>query len=694
MEEAIAGYVEAAATAPRANDQASSPTVSDAKTIEIGSVVALEDDPSVQGPVIGKAKGYYSVQIAGLDSKVKVKKFRLSKLRLVSPSVQDAKAPAQVASSLPSPPQRPTADEVASYKAFQTAPVFSPTEEEFESPIDYIRSVVMPAATEFGLAIIRPPDHTNHAAAARKQLMQRLAKPFRYRRQLKHGNQDVKSKMNFKSWQACDHADQSKPEWPTPSDNEQDRDAEFFSVVRMEDDNARPCYASEIPCNDGVLNDELPWAPCRLPLLSQSPLRVLGWPSSGINAPQLFVARRFSFFAWHTEDLDLFSCNYMHVGAPKTWYAVSAEQRDSFEKAAESIECGRTLLKLKVKGKSKASDELSETVHVSDQVSSEKVTSKERQKFHRASVAYHRLHMTDPAMLATKGIKITRYIQHPGDLVITLPGAYHGGFSHGVSVAESSNFADEEWLDAGLVAEKRMKSVGLEPAFDMQHLIADWNEMKQRLAASVAPGAVDVDSGGRNSTSASDSSSGHFNHGKTSPAGADTIGHDQHSSFPEQDAAKLLAPLSSQQIQQDQMRSLTPESNDPTCAPKRAPTTPEGPPLNKDNQSVDAAQADAVPRSPALSKKMRHRVSSADQEPANETATRQSSSENPGRSTRLSISDAASIQGVIDDITTAIIDEFARPKKKRRARGLASLQTKGAATCADSGAADAAAGIA
>ena len=44
-----------------------------------------------------------------------------------------------------------------------------------------------------------------------------------------------------------------------------------------------------------------------IPLLEGSPLRHLQRGSSGINAPQLFVARKHSFFAWHTEDMDLFS---------------------------------------------------------------------------------------------------------------------------------------------------------------------------------------------------------------------------------------------------------------------------------------------------------------------------------------------------------------------------------------------------
>jgi hypothetical protein len=93
------------------------------------------------------------------------------------------------------------------------------------------------------------------------------------------------------------------------------------------------------------------------------------------------------------------------------------------------------------------------------------------------------------------GMRITRLVQRPGDLVLTMPGAYHAGFAHGFSVAESSNFADAAWLETtGRQAAQRMAQAGVQPAFDIAQLASDWKQA-QAEAEEGSNADADADAG-------------------------------------------------------------------------------------------------------------------------------------------------------------------------------------------------------
>lgn len=131
---------------------------------------------------------------------------------------------------------------------------------------------------------------------------------------------------------------------------------------------------------------------------------------SGINKPYLYIGGFGTIFAWHCEDLDLASINYMHYGAPKFWYFIPQQDQKKFEGY---------------------------------------IKSKYQQAFLECpQYMRHKTVVVNPYLIKeyNPSINITKIHHNPGEFVIIFDSVYHHGFNYGFNMAEAVNFAVPSWL--------------------------------------------------------------------------------------------------------------------------------------------------------------------------------------------------------------------------------------------------------
>ncbi|XP_076969324.1 lysine-specific demethylase 4D [Tamandua tetradactyla] len=290
--------------------------------------------------------------------------------------------------------------------------IFHPTKEEFNDFDKYIAYMESQGAHRAGLAKVIPPKEWKARQTYDDISDILIAAPLQ---QVASGRAGVftqyhKKKKAMTVGEYRHLANSEKYRTPPHVDFE-DLERKYWKN-RLYDS---PIYGADI---SGSLFDETTaqWNLGNLGTIQDLLEQECGVVIEGVNTPYLYFGMWKTTFAWHTEDMDLYSINYLHFGEPKTWYVVPPEHGRRLEGLARELFPGSSL--------------------------------------GCAAFLRHKVALISPTVLKDNGIPFRRITQEAGEFMVTFPYGYHAGFNHGFNCAEAINFATPRWIDYGKVASR------------------------------------------------------------------------------------------------------------------------------------------------------------------------------------------------------------------------------------------------
>ncbi|XP_076910985.1 lysine-specific demethylase JMJ13-like [Bidens hawaiensis] len=348
-------------------------------------------------------------------------------------------------------------------------PVYYPSKEQFDDPLAYLQKIA-PDASKYGICKIVSP--LSASVPAGLVLMKEKA-GFRFTTRvqplrLAEWNTDDKATFfmsgrnyTFRDFEKMANKVFTRRYYSSGCLPASYLEKEFWSEIA-----SGKTESVEYACDvDGSAfssspTDELgnsKWNLKKVARLSRSILRLLETTIPGVTEPMLYIGMLFSMFAWHVEDHYLYSINYHHCGAAKTWYGVPGHAALDFEKVVKQKVYNHGIMS--TEGEDGAFD-----------------------------VLLGKTTLFPPNILSQHGVPVYKAVQKPGEYVVTFPRAYHAGFSHGFSCGEAVNFAIGDWFPFGSLATRRYALLNWTPLIPHEELLC-----KEALLISSASGYLDSD---------------------------------------------------------------------------------------------------------------------------------------------------------------------------------------------------------
>ncbi|KAJ4872120.1 putative inactive lysine-specific demethylase JMJ19 [Raphanus sativus] len=315
----------------------------------------------------------------------------------------------------------------------EEAPVFNPTEEEFNDTLSYISSLRDISEPHGICCVVPPPSWDPPCLLGERKTWEEFGHEYTLETFKNFADSYLERHFRVKEKVlASMYSSPSVDAWPTVADVEK----EFRKLLENPLVELGVLYGNNIDTN--TFSSGFPLSgtsgSCKyktsgwnLNNTAKLPASLLSFDDcESVCVPRLSVGMCLSSQLWKSEKERLYSLCYLHTGAPRVWYSVAGCHRHKFKAFMESF--------------------------------IPKMSGEQSKK------SYDSVMAMSPYALHMEGITVTLCVQNRGQYVILFPGTYYSSVDCGFNCLEIANFATLDWLshkevDALQNQEKKRKSL-------------------------------------------------------------------------------------------------------------------------------------------------------------------------------------------------------------------------------------------